>query len=112
MNNKLFYEIENEYMTLKEDLIDYDRELTIKEFLDIGFNNSYIYFDKFGKSFNLGYKFKNEYCSEDFSLNESQLNCKIKMIDYSEDLDRYTIIYVQLVNESDKKYFVKEGECL
>ena len=112
MNNKLFYELEGELMNLKEDLIDYDKELTIKEFLDIGFNNSYITFENFGKTFDLGYKFENEYCGSDFSLNKKQLNCKIRMCDYDTDSEGYTIIYVELVNESDKKYFVKEGECL
>lgn len=112
MNNKLFYELENELMTLKEDLIDYDKELTIKEFLDIGFNNSYITFETFGKVFNLGYKIENKYWSNDFSLNEKQLNCKIKMCDSDYDLEGYTIIYVQLVNESDRQLFIKEGECL
>lgn len=123
MNNKLFYEIENEYFELRDHLIgkfinkynDKTSNITLKEFLDKGFNNSYITFKNYGKTFNLGYKdLENEYWSEDFSLNEEQLNCKIgNIVDYDHDGDGYTIVYINLNNEKDiKKFIDKDGNCI
>ena len=115
--NKLFYEVENEYFTLRGDYLDYENIMTLKEFLDIGFYNSYIFFDK---RYEVGYKY-NDYLSgvletkysSDFSLNEKQLNCKVQIEDWDYDNDNFTIVYLKLVNESDKKYFInEEGECL
>ena len=117
MKNKLFYEVENEYNTKRQNLLDLDNEIYLKDFLDIGFNNSYIYIDN--KRYEVGYKY-NEYLSNiyksnyssDFSLNDKQLKCLVKITDYDYDYDNYTIVYVKLVNESDKEYFIKEGKCL
>lgn len=104
----LIYELEAELQERKDILYSEDA-MTIKDFLDLGFNNSYIYL--YNKKYNLGYKtyyIKSLYKSEDFSLNEKQLQCKIKIVDNGEDLDGFTIVYVRLVNEDDTKYFLNE----
>lgn len=118
--NKLFYEVESDYLDLKNKLIDYDTILTLKDFLDIGFNNSYIYLkvEDNGvpclRRFNIGYKesINGKYYSEHFSLNEKQLNCKVRMVDSDIDSDNFTIISIALQNKSDLKYFINsKGVC-
>lgn len=119
MNNALFYEIESIYLDKKRMLLDFDSDFTIKEFLDKGFNNSYIYlkYEDNGipvlKTFNLGYKdSENNYYSEDFSLNDRQLKCKVKIEEWDTDSDNFTIVYVSLKNKSDARYFInKKGVC-
>ena len=101
-------------MLLKNQLLDFDSYITIKDFLDRGFNNSYIYLkveeDNIPtlKRFNLGYKesINGGYHSKDFSLNDKQLKCKIRMEEWDTDSDNFTIIYVSLKNQSDRKYFL------
>lgn len=129
MNNKLFYEIENEYLELRDNLInrfinrynDSSDHITLKEFLDLGFNNCYIWLNTCKNDiailcrYNLGYKdLDNSYYSEDFSLNEKQLNCKIGNItDYDKDSDGYTIVYINLNNKEDiVKFIDKDGNCI
>lgn len=124
--NKLFFEVESDYLELKDRLIDYDSILTLKEFLDIGFNNSYIYLkvEDNGvaclRRFNIGYRNCEKcvkcgyklYESKDFSLNEKQLSCKVRMVDSYTDSDNYTIISIALQNKSDLKYFINsKGVC-
>lgn len=127
--NKLFYEVESDYLELKNKLLDKfncdygknEEHITIKEFLDIGFNNSFIYLGvkenniPIIKQFNLGYKesYNGGYYSEDFSLNEEQLKCKIgDIVNYDTDSMDYTIMFVSLENENDVKKFIdNEGKC-
>ena len=125
MEEKLLYELEyqvNELRNSKLSAIKYEN-LTIKELLDLGFDNCFIRLNNNGNEqwFNLGYKWKVKdnktdkyvygYESNDFGeLNEKQLNCMVEYV--NDDLGDYNYLQVSvdLVNEEDNKYFI-ESEC-
>lgn len=108
--NKLLYELEQEFKDTRRDYVNkvIHEDLTIKELLDLGFNNSYLYTKKLG-TLALGFKYynceKELYCREDVELTEQVLNCKIVFEDLQHDSDCYSIIFVRLKNEEDIKYF-------
>ena len=117
MENKLLYELEykvNELRKSKLSEIQYNN-LTIKELLDLGFDNTFIKLNN--QWFNLGYKDidrhnnKIYYTSNDFDeLNEKQLNCMVEYI--NDELSDYNYLQVSvcLVNEEDTRYFIESGE--
>ena len=115
-NKELLYELEYKVNELRRQYlseVEYN-ELTIKEVLDLGFNNTNIIINE--ETYNLGYKWKmidlktNEekigYETADFGvLTNKQLSCKVKYC-YTELVDvGYTDLYVELVNEEDEKLF-------
>lgn len=117
-NKELLYELELKVNELRETQLRKIKyyDISVKELLDLGFNNIFIKLD--GKWFNLGYKeFDKDfetgvktynYYSEDFELNEEQLNVKVHY--YNGELNDYNYLDVSvvLVNEEDKKLFIKE----
>ncbi len=114
----LLYNIEGQYRDkLQHCLEAIEEPITVKEFLDLGFNNSYIYLDG---TYNLGYKYydydynTSQYLdttsySSDFSLNESQLNTFVIYSDMEHDSDGFRVVYVKLVNENDINKFIDEN---
>lgn len=111
MKNNLLWKLEEDFKETKRNYINklmYEKT-TVKELLDMGFNNNYICFNM--DSYNLGFKDLNgDYYSDDFELNDEQLSCEVVLDETDEDSDCYTIIYVKLKNEKDKKYFIKNNE--
>ena len=121
MENDLLYNLEyqvNEKRKTRLSQVKHDT-LTIKEFLDLGFNNSGI--NICGKYYNLGFKWFVEdyktkqlvygYESSDFGeLNKEQLDVKIKYVSSYLTDDNYLNVEVKLVNDDDSKYFIKESE--
>jgi hypothetical protein len=115
-NMKLLWELEQNYLEKYNDSIYMveNEDLTIRELLDLGFNNNYI---KIGDNkYNLGYALDSrsrevegvDYKSEDFDLTDKQLDCEIaKGGSLDTDWDGFTIITVRLKNEEDKKYFLE-----
>ena len=117
----LLYNIEGQYRDKLQHCLEVIKEpITVKEFLDLGFNNSYIYLDGTYNLGNLGYKYydydynTSQYLdttsySSDFSLNESQLNTLVIYSDMEHDSDGFIIVYVKLVNENDINKFIDEN---
>ena len=120
MEDKLLYELEYEISELRRRNFNDIRynEMTIKELLDLGFDNTFIIVGD--NCYNLGYKWKIQdskikeinygYESSDFGeLNEKQLSCIVEYCDYELSNNYgfmdYMQITVKLVNEEDKKYF-------
>ena len=108
----LVYELEYEVSELRRKRLNVikNRDITIKELLDLGFNNSYLRINE--EWFNLGYKWfdcKKEnfgYESGDFGeLNEQQLNCVVHFISSELDDDNCMCINVELKDKEDIKYF-------
>jgi hypothetical protein len=107
---KVLYELEyqvNELRKAKLQEIEYN-DMTIKEFLDLGFDNSFILLN--GEWFNLGYKWfvgdNYGYESDDFGeLTKEQLNCLVKYVDSELTDYNYQHVDVELVNSEDNKYF-------
>lgn len=115
MENKLLWQKEEDFKESLErakNIAMYD-EITIKELLDLGFNNNYLKLDN--ESIKIGYKTREGYYNT--SLNEEQLSVKIYMEEdfgwYSDedtDNDGYHIARVCLLNKDDEKLFKKEVE--
>lgn len=121
MNNDLLYNLEYQLNEKRKATINNIRynEMTIKEFLDLGFNNSDIKIN--GRWRNLGYKwFTKNYKTDDYiygyesgdfgELTPEQLNVKVKFVRSETTDENYTNVDVRLVNDDDSKYFVKESE--
>ena len=115
MKNKLLWQKEEDF---KESLeraknIAMYNKITIKELLDLGFNNNYLELDD--ESIELGFvDYEGDYNT---SLNKEQLNVKVYMKEdfgwYSDediDNDGYHIARVYLLNKDDEKLFKKEVE--
>ena len=103
-NKDLLYELEYKVNELKQQYLSEVKynELTIREVLDLGFNNTNIMLDfdnsTYKESYNLGYKWKI------FDTKENKDKFGYETSDYG-----YTDLYVELVNEEDIKYFkIKE----
>lgn len=119
MEDKLLYELEyqvNELRKAQLSAIEYEN-MTIKELLDLGFDNCFIILINNGKKqwFNLGYKDidrhnqKIYYESDDFGcLNEKQLSCMVHYVNDEISDYNYLQVSVELVNEEDSKYFLEE----
>ena len=121
MENDLLYNLEyqvNEKRKTRLSQVKHDT-LTIKEFLDLGFNNSGI--NMCGKYYNLGFKWfvedyktkqlKYGYESSDFGeLTKEQLDVEIEYVSSYLTDDNYLNVDVKLVNDDDIKYFFGESE--
>lgn len=121
MENDLLYNLEyqvNEKRRAKLSQIKYET-LTVKEFLDLGFNNSGINIGS--EYYNLGFKWFVEdnktkqlvygYESCDFGeLTKEQLDVKVEYVSSYLTDDNYLNVEVKLVNDDDSKYFIKESE--
>lgn len=109
---KLLWELEYEVNELRKRQLDVVRyeELTIKELLDLGFNNTYTKIND--AWYQLGYKDEeNKYYSDDFGyLNKKQLDCKVKY--WNHDLGDYNYLEVSVIleNEKDFKLFEEYNE--
>lgn len=114
---ELLWKKEEEFKEMLENSLNcvkYDN-LTIRELLDLGFNNNYLMLSngkKWGK-IELGYIDEEGNYSED--LTEEQLNVKVYMKEdfgyYSDediDEDGYHIAKVYCINSDDEKLFNKE----
>lgn len=113
---ELLWKKEEEFKEMLENSLNcvkYDN-LTIRELLDLGFNNNYLILEN-GEEFNLGYKDHEGNYSEE--LTEKQLNVKVYMsedfsyyIDEDIDEDGYHIAKVYCINSDDENLFNKEME--
>ena len=105
-NKKLLWELQKEYLDRLEDCYDYAKynEITLKELLDLGFNNNYLLKEEdYTYRFKLGWVDFDRQYSKKFT--EEQLNVKVQLKDYDFDGDGYVIAYIYLVNEEDYKLF-------
>jgi len=80
-------------------------EMSIQDLLDMGFNNSHLLIDNY--CYELGYKDLEGNYNSPIKLTKKILNMKIKLSYTDYDYDLYTIVYVELVNEKDKKDFLE-----
>ena len=109
---KLLYELEYQVQELRKarlSAIKYNN-MTIKDFLDLGFDNSFILIKD--QWFNLGFKWHDKdynnygYESDDFGeLTNEQLNCVIEYVDDEISDYDYQQVSVRLINKMDEKYF-------
>lgn len=107
MENKLLWKLQQDFEDCLQSYVRKAKygDITIKELLDLGFNNNYL---KIGnKHLCLGWKnidteTFNQY-EED--LTEEQLKTKIILVDYNKDGDGYVIAIVKLKDESNSKLF-------
>ena len=110
MNNELLYNLEYKVAELRKQYLNYidtDEKLTLKEVLDLGFNNTYIYTDE-TSNIKVGiYKDnENEYVANGYFItnNDELLNAEVKYVEnetYTDYYGDYVEIYVEFV---DKKY--------
>ena len=115
MEDKLLYELEyqvNELRKQKLNTIEYN-DMTIKELLDLGFDDCFIRINKFW--YDLGYKWYDKehkqsgYESSEFQLSEEQLKCMVHYVNDEISDYNYQQVSVELVNEEDSKYFLEES---
>lgn len=123
--DKLLFEYQNDYYSAEKiffNKLKYCEEqvssgkLTLKEFLNLGFNNSKL-LKKSDSNwlFNTGYKNSNK-CRSDFGeyseeLSDEMMNIKVTSAGCSyEDLDGYYCMNIYCVNENDYEMFDKELE--
>lgn len=110
MNNELLYNLEYKVAELRKQYLNYidtDEKLTLKEVLDLGFNNTYIYTDEINNRKVGIYKDnENEYLANGYFItnNDELLNAEVKYVEnetYTDYYGDYIEIYVEFV---DKKY--------
>lgn len=113
MKNKILWKLQQDFKDYLETCVRRAKygDITIKELLDLGFNNNYL---KIGnKTFGLGWKnLDNEYSRV---LSQEQMNTKIVLSYCGEDGDGYICSVVKLKNEEDSELFdnLKEKDiCL
>ena len=103
---KLLWELESEFkeeLQNRSDIAKYD-DITLKEMLDLGFNNNYLVRkNDYSYRKQLGYVDSTRQYSYNFT--EEQLNVRIVLKEYDFDSDGYTIAKVYLANEEDYKLF-------
>lgn len=104
--NELLWRLQQDFMTEFEKRCNkvYYNDLTVRELLDLGFNNNYLILsnEKF-KRFELGYKDENGTYSNE--LTDEQLNVIVKYYRDSLDYDDYVIMIVKCKNIDDEKLF-------
>lgn len=121
--DKLLFEYQLDYKNAEKSFfnkLDYCKDmvssgdLTLKEFLNLGFNNSYLLKKSDSEwSFNIGWKNSDKCISEygQYSQDLSEDMMNIKVIgagDPYEDLDGYYCMDIYCVNEKDYELFDKE----
>lgn len=104
-NKKLLYQLEYEVAELRKRYLNYidTNKITLKEVLDLGFNNTYINLDNIRVGI---YKDKNGYYVANgyFLINDELLNANVKYIKdetYTNYYGDYIEVYVKF---EDKKY--------
>lgn len=104
-NKKLLYQLEYEVAELRKRYLNYidTNEITLKEVLDLGFNNTYINLDNIRVGI---YKDENGYYVANgyFLINDELLNANVKYIKdetYTNYYGDYIEVYVKF---EDKKY--------
>lgn len=117
MNNKIedmLYDLEykvNELRKSRLSTIEYEN-MSVKDLLDLGFNNTYILIND--AWYDLGYKWfasdKFGYEGDFGELNDKQKSCMVKFNSAEINDENYTIVYIELVNKDDEKYFKIEGD--
>ena len=117
MNKELLYDLEYKVNELRNQCLNYVRYaevLTLKEVLDLGFNDTYIFNETLEQYVSLGYKEIGEngaYYSSDLGyLTEEQLKCNVKYKYHELNDDNYIDITLELVNKENEELFIKK-EC-
>ena len=92
-----------EELERRVNIATYD-DITLKELLELGFNNNYLY-----KRNDWSYHKCLGWCNVDGTLHknftEEQLNVKVVLDDYDEDGEGYVISHIFLANEKDYELF-------
>lgn len=120
---ELLWKLESDFrkdLEKRNNIASFDK-ITIRDLLDLGFNNNWLMFDDEDNmpNYELGWKEINGTYSNE--LTEEQLNAKVYMnsngvsffeltdeMGYYIDTDGYHITRVHLVNEEDKALFMKK----
>lgn len=109
-NKKLLYQLEYEVAELRKQYLNYvkdDEYLTLKEVLDLGFNNTYIYTDEIlNRKVGIYKDDENEYVANGYFItkNDELLNAKVKYVEdetYTDYYGDYVEVYVEF---EDEKY--------
>jgi len=108
-NKKLLYQLEYEVAELRKQYLNYidTDEITLKEVLDLGFNNTYIYTDEtLNRKVGIYKDDENEYVANGYFItkNDELLNAKVKYVEdetYTDYYGDYVEVYVEF---EDKKY--------
>ena len=109
-NKKLLYQLEYEVAELRTQCLNYvkdEEDLTLKEVLDLGFNNTYIYTDEIlNRKVGIYKDDENEYVANGYFItkNDELLNAKVKYVEdetYTDYYGDYVEVYVEF---EDKKY--------
>lgn len=109
-NKKLLYQLEYEVAELRTQCLNYvkdEEDLTLKEVLDLGFNNTYIYTDEtLNRKVGIYKDDENEYVANGYFItkNDELLNAKVKYVEdetYTDYYGDYVEVYVEF---EDKKY--------
>lgn len=109
-NKKLLYQLEYEVAELRTQCLNYvedEEDLTLKEVLDLGFNNTYIYIDEtLNRKVGIYKDDENEYVANGYFItkNDELLNAKVKYVEdetYTDYYGDYVEVYVEF---EDKKY--------
>lgn len=107
--NELLWKLQYNFITEFEKRCNkiYDNDLTVRELLDLGFNNNYLILsnEKF-KRFELGYKDEDGTYSNE--LTDEQMNTIVEYYRDSLDYDDYVIMLVKCKNIDDEKLFKEE----
>ena len=122
---ELLWKLEEDFkeeLERRTNIVMYDG-ITIKELLDLGFNNNWLMFNDEDNIPNYELGWKEENGDYSYELTQEQLNAKVYMItqdyfcDYDTDesgyfidTDGYHISRVHLMNEEDKVLFMEESE--
>lgn len=112
MKNKILYDLEYQVEQLRKQYINkvkYD-EITIKELLELGFNNNYLRIND--ETYDLGYcNIRGEIdFYEDIKLTDDILNIKIVYDDYDLSDNSYCYIVVKCKNKEDEKKILNQIE--
>lgn len=117
MNKELLYDLEYKVNELRKQYLselEYNESITLKEVLDLGFNNAYMFNETLEQYISLGYKELGEngaYYSSDLGyLTEEQLSCLMKYKYNEINDDNYTKITLELVNKENEELFIVK-EC-
>ena len=107
---KLLYQLEYEVAELRKQYLNYikdDKDLTLKEVLDLGFNNTYIYTDEIlNKKVGIYKDDENEYVANGYFItkNDELLNAKVKYMEdetYTDYYGDYVEVYVEFVDKKN-----------
>ena len=104
--NELLWKLQHDFITEFDKRRNkiYNNDLTVRDLLDLGFNNNYLIFsNEKSNRFELGYKDEEGTYSNE--LTDEQLNVIVKYYRDSVDYDDYVIMIVKCKNIDDEKLF-------